>query len=195
MAVLFHAAGQDDISEKKNWCVTLAPRSRTICSRYDAGILVFTAGKLIDASQACCYLGLTVSRVSSLNTRKATNRGESQGSGGGPPGSPHNSEPTYSSLPLAILQTKRQARAVHTHRRTWHMYLCYSTLITLQLLLCTSCMLMHTYIWMQAVQRQVNTSLSLQSPVVHLNSPPNRNKTVVSCWNLCPWNRTYVLLD
>lgn len=86
-------------------------------------------------------------------------------------------------------------RSAHTQTHMTHVpVLLYSDNITI-----TTVYFMHVdahiYIWMQAVQRQVNTSLSLQSPVVHLNSPPNRNKTVVSCWNLCPWNRTYVLLD
>ena len=78
------------------------------------------------------------SRVSTPG-KQPTGRGESQGSGGGPPGSAHNSEPTFfCNHCLAILQTKRQARSAHTDAHDT----CYLDSITITVHL----MLMHTCI-------------------------------------------------
>lgn len=72
--------------------------------------------------------------TSAYHTRKATNRGESQGSGGVPPGSAYNSEPTFfGNHNIAILQTKHQARSAQLHTQTHitHVYICYSDSITI----------------------------------------------------------------
>ena len=104
----------------------------------------------------------------------------------GPPGSAHNSEPTFfCNHCLAILQTKRQARSAHTHAHDT----CYSDSITITVHL----MLMHTYaLWQRQVKAPSRCSLSLSLSLRSSSRPPNRNKTIVSCWNLCPWNRPYV---